>query len=149
MEGSLCTQILPPAPATPAQALALAPTPRGSRAAQGSRVFGEQNKFSASRYRLCSQVRRGEGEGRGLQHQHSPARSCSRAKHTGPSESGQHMISGSTTSCCWAVLQPHQHPLHGQRTTHSVLKGCSKFIRCHCTGFQVIKTCYQVCFQRA
>lgn len=78
MEGSLCTQILPPAPPH----LALCPAPRATKAAQGSRVFREQNKFSASRDWLCSQVRREEVEGRRLQHHHSPAGSCSRAKHT-------------------------------------------------------------------
>lgn len=156
MEGSLCTQILPPAPATPAQALALAPAPRGTRAVQGSRVLGEQNKFRASRESLCSQVRREEGEGRRLQHHHSPARSCSRVKHTVSQASTWYLApphpaaaarswavpwSSPTNTPSTALLPPARAKNNPQR-----FKRLLKFIRCHCASF---KKSYRVCFERA
>lgn len=139
MEQSLCTQTLPPAQPH----LALAPTPQGTRAVQGSRVFREQNKFSASRDRLSSQVRRAEGEGKCVKHHHSPNRSCSWAKPTVPGESGWHVApphpAAVVRSCAVSWSSRTSTPSPPPQTKNNNpqhFKRLLKFIRFHCRSLR-------------
>lgn len=102
--------------------------------------FREQNKFSASRACLCSQERREEVEGRRLQPQQSPGRSCPRAKNThGPVSQAARGVWQQHILLLWpgAVLCPAPAPpapLTPTKNDPQRFKRLLQFIRCHCTG---------------
>lgn len=153
MEGSLCTQILPPAPnpaPSPIRSRLRLSLPPQEAPEQGRDVLGEESEFSASRDRLCSRVWSEEGWGRRSQHHRRRAGSGSHAKNTHAPVSHQHDRASRRYRTLLealrsdAVPRPHPAPAALPSTalpSHPRMKNNPQgfkrlldFISCHCTS---------------